>query len=59
MAGLDPRLSGLDIAQPCENVNCLSSASSTSWPAFVPAIHVFLAAKQGVDGRNKSGHDDQ
>jgi hypothetical protein len=23
----------------------------------VPAIHVFLAAGQGVDGRNKSGHD--
>jgi hypothetical protein len=24
---------------------------------LVPAIHVFSAAKQGVDGRNESGHD--
>jgi D-alanyl-D-alanine dipeptidase len=28
-------------------------------PGFMPAIHVFnkFAAKQDVDGRNKSGHD--
>jgi hypothetical protein len=26
-------------------------------PGFIPGIHVFLAAKQDVDGRNKSGHD--
>jgi hypothetical protein len=26
---------------------------------FMPAIHVFLATlKQGVDGRDKPGHDD-
>jgi len=28
-------------------------------PGFIPGIHVFkFAAKQDVDGRNKSGHDD-
>jgi hypothetical protein len=29
-------------------------------PGLVPGIHVFLpwAAKQGVDGRDKPGHDD-
>ena len=25
--------------------------------AYVPAIHAFLLAKQGVDARNKCGHD--
>jgi hypothetical protein len=25
--------------------------------ALVAAIHVFLTAKQGVDGRHKAGHD--
>jgi hypothetical protein len=25
---------------------------------LVPAIHVFFAAKEGVDGRDKRGHDD-
>jgi len=25
--------------------------------AYVPGIHVFLIAKQGVDGRDKPGHD--
>jgi hypothetical protein len=24
---------------------------------LVTAIHVFLSAKQGVDGRHKAGHD--
>ena len=26
--------------------------------AYVPAIHAFLAAKQGVDARDKRGHDE-
>jgi len=26
-------------------------------PALVAGIHAFPAVKQGVDGRNKSGHD--
>jgi len=25
---------------------------------LVPAIHVLLAAKEGVDGRDEHGHDD-
>jgi hypothetical protein len=25
--------------------------------AYVPAIHAFLVAKQGVDARDKRGHD--
>jgi hypothetical protein len=25
--------------------------------AYVPAIHAFLVAKQGVDARHKAGHD--
>jgi hypothetical protein len=25
---------------------------------LVPAIHVLFAAKEGVDGRDKRGHDD-
>jgi len=34
---------------------------STVMPGFMPGIHVFLhraSAKQDVDGRNKSGHDE-
>jgi len=27
-------------------------------PGLVPGIHVFLDYRQGVDGRNKSGHDE-
>jgi len=27
-------------------------------PGLVPGIHVFRAAKQGVDGRDKPGHDE-
>jgi hypothetical protein len=27
-------------------------------PGFMPGIHVFAVEKQGVDGRNKSGHDE-
>jgi hypothetical protein len=27
-------------------------------PGLVPGIHVFLRSKQGVDGRDKPGHDD-
>ncbi len=27
-------------------------------PGLVPGIHVFLARGQGVDGRDKPGHDD-
>jgi len=31
---------------------------SSSWPGFVPAIHVFLARIiQDVDARDKRGHD--
>jgi hypothetical protein len=26
--------------------------------AYVPGIHVFLIAKQGVDGLDKPGHDE-
>jgi hypothetical protein len=26
-------------------------------PGLVPGIHAFIAAKQGVDGRDKPGHD--
>jgi len=26
-------------------------------PGLVPGIHVFEAAKEGVDGRDKPGHD--
>jgi hypothetical protein len=28
-------------------------------PALVAGIHVFNAAKQGVDGRDKPGHDER
>ena len=31
---------------------------SSSWPGFVPAIHVFVARLQDVDARHKAGHDD-
>jgi hypothetical protein len=27
-------------------------------PGLVPGIHVFAAAKQDVDGRDKPGHDE-
>jgi hypothetical protein len=27
-------------------------------PGLVPGIHVFIAGLQGVDGRDKPGHDD-
>jgi hypothetical protein len=27
-------------------------------PGLVPGIHVFLVAKQDVDGRDKPGHDE-
>ena len=27
-------------------------------PGLVPGIHAFLACKQGVDGRDKPGHDE-
>src|SRR5271166_219491 len=30
----------------------------SSWPAFVPAIHVFDDAKQDVDSRDEPAHDD-
>jgi hypothetical protein len=26
--------------------------------AYVPGIHIFLGSKQGVDGRDKPGHDE-
>ena len=28
-------------------------------PGLGPGIHVFLANRQDVDGRNKSGHDER
>jgi hypothetical protein len=42
-----------------------ATTSLPSWPdpriksegRLVPAIHAFSAAKQGVDGRDKRGHD--
>jgi hypothetical protein len=30
----------------------------SSWPGFVPAIHVLLTCSQHVDARHKAGHDD-
>jgi beta-N-acetylhexosaminidase len=27
-------------------------------PGLVPGIHAFLAGKQGIDGRDKPGHDE-
>jgi len=27
-------------------------------PGFMPGIHVFLSHSQGVDGRDKPGHDE-
>jgi hypothetical protein len=31
----------------------------SSWPGFVPAIHVFLAVmSKEVDARHKAGHDE-
>jgi hypothetical protein len=32
-------------------------AASFVVPGLVPGIHVFLARSQGVDGRDKPGHD--
>jgi hypothetical protein len=28
-------------------------------PGLVPGIHALLRDKEGVDGRNKSGHDER
>jgi len=28
-------------------------------PGVVPGIHVFFLTKQGVDGRDKPGHDER
>ena len=37
----------------------LAIEPSPVMPGLVPGIHVFLSLKrQGVDGRNKSGHDE-
>jgi hypothetical protein len=37
---------------------CCHDNLSIVMPGLVPGIHVFLdRSKQGVDGRNKSGHD--
>jgi hypothetical protein len=32
---------------------------STVMPGLVPGIHALLCDKKGVDGRNKSGHDER
>ena len=34
------------------------ASHSTVMPGLVPGIHAFLGSKQGVDGRDKPGHDD-
>jgi hypothetical protein len=34
-----------------------SKAFTFVMPGLVPGIHVFLACSQGVDGRDKPGHD--
>ncbi len=34
-------------------------APSTVMPVLVTGIHAFYPGTQGVDGRNKSGHDDR
>ena len=39
--------------------NCAADSFSSSWPAIVPAIHVFAAGKQDVDARAKPAHDDR
>jgi hypothetical protein len=31
----------------------------TVMPGLVPGIHALLRDKEGVDGRNKSGHDER
>ena len=36
----------------------LSRIDRLVMPALVAGIHVFGAANKGVDGRNKSGHDE-
>jgi len=35
----------------------MSSMSNSVMPGLVPGIHVFLAFQEGVDGRDKPGHD--
>jgi hypothetical protein len=36
----------------------LRTISTAVMAGLVPAIHVFVAAKQDVDARRKAGHDD-
>jgi hypothetical protein len=36
----------------------IASTTYAVVPGLVPGIHVFLAARQVVDGRVKPGHDD-
>jgi hypothetical protein len=41
------------------NAGCDTVVIKPVMPGLVPGIHVFFAfRKQGVDGRNKSGHDE-
>jgi hypothetical protein len=51
----------LGIAVPCRDDESSARFPITltpSWPRSVAAIHVFLAAAKGVDGRHKAGHDE-
>jgi hypothetical protein len=34
------------------------NASHAVMPGLVPGIHVFIAARQDMDGRDKPGHDE-
>jgi len=34
------------------------SKNGGAWLAYVPRIHVFRALCEGVDGRDKPGHDE-
>jgi hypothetical protein len=35
----------------------MAATVSTVMPGLVPGIHAFLSFSQGVDGRDKPGHD--
>jgi hypothetical protein len=52
------RLAGAaDVAEDAGHVTDSVLLLATVMPVFMPGIHVFLAAKQDVDGRDKPGHD--
>jgi hypothetical protein len=41
----------------CDDTAYLTRPTDRVMAALVAAIHVFLTARQGVDGRHKAGHD--